>query len=191
MERYFYHGLGDWFIDEVLDRVIDILKSGAIKTRDEVHDWNDEQYRHICLYRKNDDYEYNEDSIISSARGGWIDHCPFFIISPDINAEKVTLGNTTEVIDGKEYTNIPDEWRTRENIPFDKIVGIALPFDGLKEERNRWPDSVSDDFNDKLKWIIDFANEKGWMIENSDEKGLCDRLDQELNEKKLMDRNII
>ena len=56
---------------------------------------------YVCI-EKNNDYNYDEeDALLNSARGGWIDNCFVFIINPEIEAKKST----------KEETNLVDEWR--------------------------------------------------------------------------------
>lgn len=183
MNKYYYHGVGDMVIEELLDLILKIISDGEIKTRSGVRPNLSSEYNHICLYKKNDDIDYSDEKDYGgSARSGWIDHCFFFIISPDIEARKVKVSNNTTITDdGELCTNIVDEWRTDGAIPISKIKGIALPFDTIEEERTYLKDS----FFEKLAKIIDIATEYGWMVENSDEEDLCDRLDSELEEKNI------
>ena len=75
MTRFYYHGLGDFYPEVSLDIVLEIIKSGSLKTRDEVRNIGG-GYAHVCLYKKNEDYDYNElNTMLKSARSGWIEHC--------------------------------------------------------------------------------------------------------------------
>lgn len=177
MERYYYHGVGDYIDEETLDHFITILNSGYLKSRNEVHpeDPKDKDINYICLYKKNDDYHYDmndPESFEKSAFAGWIGHGFFFIISPDINATKMDFAKVRLV----------DEWRSYESIPFSKVVGIALPFDGIEEDKQKFPEFFTSEFDKKLDYILKFAQAHNWRIENSDDESLCDRLDEELNQ---------
>ena len=179
VKRYYYHGLGDFYPKVTLDMVLEIISSGGIKTRNEVYNYDDDKMAHICLYKKNDEYDYTkQNALINSARGGWIDHCVFFIISPDIKAEKTPVTNVNHDV---LTTNLVDEWRTNENIPLEKIVGIAFPFDSIEELKEMMPKDFDKDYYDKYGKILQFALDKNWIIENSDLPDLCDVLDDSLN----------
>ena len=86
MKRYYYHGVSD-LLDEIsLDIMLNIIKTDGIKTRNEIGNLNDSKYEHVCLYKKNNRFDYSDKkSYFRSARSGWIDHCFVFIISPNIN----------------------------------------------------------------------------------------------------------
>ena len=187
MDKYFYHGVGDIIIEEILDKIITIIETGGLKTRDEVRKLG-EGFHHVCLYKKNDDYVYDindPNTVIRSVRGGWIDHCFFFIISPDIEAKKTRCVLDGVGFDGeKPSSSYVDEWRSMGDIPLDKIVGIAIPFDCIEEHKKEFPKSFKPSFAEKLNWIVNYAKTAGWMIENSDEHDLCERLDSELNSGK-------
>ena len=187
MERFYYHGLGDFYPNISLDMALQIINSGGLKSRNEARKYGDDNYSHVCVYKKNEEYDYSDiEKLVKSVRGGWIDHCVFFIISPDIEAKKVIVDDGVGFYeDGTPYTNLVDEWRTDGNVPLDKIVGIAIPFDSIKEKKERFPYEFDEEFDRKLKEILDFALKDGWMVENSDEVNLVDRLDSELNEKHL------
>lgn len=168
MDRYYYHGVSDLMDEVSIDIMINIISSGGLKTRNSVRELGDD-YNHVCLYKKNDEYDYEDN--LKSARSGWIDHCFFFIISPDILTYKSSYGTDT---------NLVDEWRSIGDIPLDKIVGIAIPFDGIADFKEKFP-NLYDSFDEKLSRLISIAEANGWIIENSDEEDLCDRLDMELN----------
>lgn len=175
---YYYHGVTDMADDEELTRFIKILKSGELKTRQEIRDFKDNGYDHVCLYRKNPEFGYNDsnpETMLKSARAGWIDHSFVFIISPDIDAEKTS----------SQYTNLVDEWRSHGPIPFDKIVALGIPFDGIEEFIRQFPECHTSEYQQKLDFILDFAQNMGWRVINSDEKDFCDKLDKELDDSKL------
>ncbi len=173
MDRYYYHGISDYIDERTLDIMLKIMNEGIL-TRNNVRDTGKE-YNHVCLYKNEDGFDYSDpDFFFDSARKGWIDNCFFFIVSPEVEAQKA----------GFDQTNLVDEWRCYDNIYIDKIVGIALPFDVIDEYRKKFPDVINPSFDEKLKKIIDIATRRGWKIENSNEDGLCDRLDSELSRQK-------
>lgn len=184
MERYFYHGIGEDI--SCLFKMLEIINSGGLKVRSK-----DEKYNHVCLYKKNEEYDYNkEEKLLSSARGGWIDNCWFFIISPDVTAKKVKVSNKTGFDElGNPTSNLVDEWRSEGDIPLDKIVGIGIPFDYIAQEEKEF-DFVEDmDFHEHsfkeyyqlLKLLLEYANNSNWIVVNSEEKDICDKLDEQLN----------
>ena len=192
MKRYFYHGIGELMDIEMIDIMQAIIDSGGLKTRSYVNrheeDSDYEEFNHICLYKKNEDFDYDsEDAMLKTARGGWIDHCFYFIISPDIEAEKTEVVDETSYVynsSEKHYlkTNLVDEWRYNGNIPLDKIVGIAIPFDSLKEYIEEFP-GLSKEYDEKINRLLTTAESLGWRVENSDDQDLCDKLDEELQTK--------
>ncbi len=190
MERYYYHGIGDDLA--CLWKMIKIINSGELKTRSEIMGDNDEKYNHVCLYKKNEEYNYDgkEEILLQSARSGWIDNCWFFIISPDIFAEKVKKTDMTGFDEfGNPTTNLVDEWRSEGNIPLDKIVGIGIPFDTImktaKEESFVYDMDYEmrsfKEYYQSLKILIDLAHSFNWVVVNSEEKDVCDKLDEQLN----------
>ena len=190
MKRYYYHGIGDNL--SCLWQMVKIINSGELKTRSIIRDTKDEKYNHICLYKKNEEYNYDEEKeiLLKSARGGWIDNCWFFIISPDISAKKVKQSNQTGFDEfGNPTTNLIDEWRSEGNIPLDKIIGIGIPFDYIAQEEKE-TDFVEDieynyhsfkEYYQTLKLLIELAHNFNWIIVNSEEKDVCDKLDAQLN----------
>ena len=172
---YFYHGVSDMVDEESLTYFIKILKSGQLKTRQEIYGEKSnfkQDYNHVCLYRKNQDYDYNvPGALLKSARGGWIDGSFVFVISPDIDAEKAS----------SQDTDLVDEWRSCGPISFDKIVAIGIPFKSLLMARIQFPECYSDEYQQKLDFILDFAQNNGWQVVNTDEKDFCDKLDELLD----------
>ena len=125
MNHYFYHGIECYSgtIGYSAQLVIKILEEGIIM-RNIISQYGDDKFNHVCLYKKNDDYDYDSpDCLIHSARKGWIDHSFVFIINPEIEARKAT----------EEETNLVDEWRCYKNISPDDIVGIALPYEVIED----------------------------------------------------------
>ena len=184
MKRYFYHGGFDSMMDyQGLIYLYEFLLSGKIKLRNK--DFSDEStnnpnLNHICLYRKNDDIDYSKLSIGSggyeTALWGWIDNCIVFIISPDVEAY---------LQKPEDVQGLIDEWRCYEEIPFDKVVGIALK-DGWytkylkcesKENFKKCEELIK-----KINELIEFY---GFFVVKST-SGFTDELDEKLNnEKKL------
>ena len=186
MERYYYHGLEFWpdTEDSPLQIIIDIIKSGAIKTRSSLSGDIKEGMNHICLYKKDETVDYSNRDITTkmSALDGWINNCMVFIISPTINAY--------QPVQKKQYsrenseTNIFDEWRINENIPLEKIVGLALPLTQIEElSQEEWIDNDTYQklYLEKLNELIIIAKEYGWIIVNSDEPNFTDKLDATLS----------
>lgn len=171
MERYYYHGVSDLLNEISLDIILNIIKTGGIKTRNEIGNMNDDKYNHVCLYKKKERVNYSKkENYYRSARSGWIDHCFVFIISPNIKA-------TYEK--NRKNTNLVDEWRSEGDILLDKIVGIALPFDSidkLKEDGMIFTDT----FDKKMKEILKYCSDNNWLVANSDEEDFCDILDEKL-----------
>lgn len=174
---YFYHGVADMVDEEILEHIINILKSGELKTREDVFETHspNKDMNHICLYRKNPEFDYSdEEEMLNTARAGWIDHCFVFIISPDIDAEKTP----------STLTNLQDEWRSNGPISFDKVVALAIPYEGIAEYKQMTFNHNQKEFLERLNQILAFAKNMNWRIVNSDEPDFCDKLDQELAESK-------
>lgn len=183
MERYYYHGIETFLDDEAscLEMMIDIIKSGAIKTFNNVNGTNSEGMNHICLYKKNDSFDYEHREPIPmgpmSALDAWIGSGVVFVISPDINAYQAKY--TPEYKRHEGGTNIIDEWRTDEDIPLEKIVGLALPLDTIRQEMQ--DNKV---WGEKLNQLLEIAKQYGWFVVNSEDVAFTDKLDNDLKNKK-------
>ena len=186
MERYYYHGIEIYEnFSDTLEIVLKVLKEG-INVRHAYLQGEENEYNHVCLYKKNEVYDYNEENMIYSARSGWIDHCCVFVIDPNIVTLKAPSSTLNEA---NAVTNLVDEWRSNGSISLDKIVGLALPLNSIGEFLNskpRWEEEQIDqektkDFLNKIKII---AKEMGLFIANSDIDNFTDKLDLQLNEKK-------
>ncbi len=193
MERYFYHGIGDDIA--CLWKMLEIINSGGLKTRSQAGNYDDQKYNHVCLYKKNEEFDYNgKEMILSSARAGWIDKCWFFIISPDVPAKKVSVSNETGFDEfGNPTSNLVDEWRSESDIPLDKIVGIGIPFDYIAQEEKEFGFAIDMDSQEHsfkeyyqlLKSLLEYANNFNWIVVNSEEKDICDKLDEQLNNRNI------
>lgn len=198
MKRYYYHGIGE--LTCCLWKMLEIIKSGELKTRNNMIKDNYEKYNHVCLYKKNESFDYNdENNFLHSALSSWIEHCWFFIISPEIPAIKTKYSNRVGFDDSEEpMSDIVDEWRSVGSIPFSKIVGIGIPFDSILEEEKRFGFVEDMNFNyvsfkefyELLKKLQEYAKKQNWIIVNSDEKGICDKIDEQLNNSNLKHQNM-
>ena len=183
MERYYYHGIESYLDEEasMLETMLTIIKSGAIKTFNNLNGTNSEGMNHICLFKKNDsfDYEHREPYPMGpmSSLDAWIGNGVVFVISPDIDAYQAKYTSNYRREEGT--TNIIDEWRTNSDIPLEKIVGIALPLDTIKEEME-----TSKVWGEKLNQLLEIAKQYGWFIVNSEDVAFTDKLDSQLSNKK-------
>ena len=180
MDRYYYYGVGEKIEIETLEAMLTIMDTGMIKSRGAVG-YSGDEYEHVCLYRKNDEHSYTGGDRMGTAYDGWINHAFCFIISPDIEAAKTAHYHDLEDESSASFTDLIDEWRSDGEIPLDRVVGIGLPLDEIRELRAIAGSSVDEDFDDKLSDILLFAESMDWMIVNSDESDFADRLDDRLN----------
>lgn len=178
MNKYYYHGIEPYHgcMGDAAEVVVKVLQEGLIN-RSSISGFSDDNYNHVCLYKKNDNYDYTApDAILNSARGGWIDSGFVFVISPDIEAKKAS-SNVTDLV---------DEWRSLGNIPPTKIVGLALPYDLIKEYLNEefFNDETELDKQRLKKFLVIIENiafDRGIFITNSEILGFTDILDFELS----------
>ena len=179
MEGYFYHGIEayDGSFGSSTETMFKILNEG-LKTRKEIHNHYDENFNHVCLYKKDKDLDYSDQRyFFKSARSGWIDHCFVFIISPDLEVVKAT----------HEETDLLDEWRSIGNIPQSKIKGIALPMEAIKEylDEQSTDEEIKND-QEKLKKYIkiltDYTMENDLLLLDSDMPNFTDELDSTLKQ---------
>lgn len=184
MRHYFYHGFDPGYIDkESVEHMLRIINSGGIKTRKELGGHQDEGFNHVCLYRKNDNYDYtSDDMFLKSARAGWINNCMVFVISDDIDAKY--LPPDTEVEGMGLPTNLVDEWRYFDDIPLNKIVGLALPLDSFKTALDgKDPILTSEEIEElreALKELKQVCDKLGLKVFNSEKKDFTDLLDSKL-----------
>ena len=184
MQRYYYHGFDNYDYEGGIEHIIEIIKSGGLKNRNDVKDLGDNNYNHVCLYRKNEEYDYASDEhLLRSARGGWIDGCMVFIISPEIEAYKVRYSESGIGFDEEgPYSNLVDEYRSVGDIPNSKIVGIALPLNGIGKYLD---DNIGEERKTRLRTLFSqlmaLMQEYKFQLKNSEEENFTDKLDEELN----------
>ena len=100
MDRYFYHGIEAYpgVMGWAVQLMIKILNEGII-VRNQARNFNDDRFNHVCLYRKNEEYDYEgKEGSLNSARDGWIDDCFVFVVSPEIEARKATSEETNHIL---------------------------------------------------------------------------------------------
>ena len=74
-----------------------------------------------------------------------------------------------------------DEWRSDGDLSLDRVVGIGLSLDEIRDLRAKAGSTVDEEFDGKLIYILMFAESMDWMITNSDEANFADNLDAKLN----------
>ena len=183
MNRLFYYGFEPVdYLSEEVRHMIDIINSGGIKLRSESRGIDGNMLNHICLYRKNMDFDYSSpDFLTKSARAGWIDNCMVFVISDDIQATYIPPNTELEGFGLK--TNLVDEWRCLENIPLDKIIGIALPLNSIQITLEGKDPLADENEIRKLKEAITelkkICDQYGLKTFNSEIKDFTDILDEQ------------
>ena len=180
MKRLFYHGVCDW-IEIAIEQMESIAKEG-IFSRERLG----EDYNHVCLYKKNEEYDYSTPDaiILNSARGGWIDNCCGFIVSNSVVAHKQS---------DRRKTDLVDEWRSEGAISIDKIIGVFFPLEnrdliakpedieqvvlssGMEEylDENDYAQTV-----ERLHRLVEIIKQRNWIVANSDVKDFTDRIDE-------------
>lgn len=174
MERYFYHGFEGIDLGEGIEQMLKYIESGHLRERSET----DEKLKHICLYRKNEEVDYDKLPILKTALSSWIENCFVFVLSPDLEAEHQPPDKVQGLV---------DEWRSFKDIPMDKVVGIALPLDSINKSldgESIFSEEEIPVISKYLPKLKEVAQEMGWMIVNSDEKGFTDKLDTELQRER-------
>ena len=183
MNRLFYHGFEpEYYLSEGVRRMIDIINSGGVKLRNESRGIDSNILSHICLYRKNMNFDYSSpEFLIKSARAGWIDNCMVFVISDDIKATYIPPNVEVEGFGLK--TNLVDEWRCLENIPLDKIIGIALPLNSIQitlDGKNPLADENEvHELKEAIKELKKICAQYGLKTFNSEIKDFTDILDKQ------------
>lgn len=182
MNGFFYHGIEFYYgcVGESIELMVKILDEGLL-VRNIVRNYQDEKYNHVCLYKKNDEFDYNDISCIhKSARAGWINNCFVFIINPEIEARKAIVGVETDLV---------DEWRSLGNILPSDFVGIALPHKSIIDYINSESYDEEEE-QDKLiakknyYILLEKALEKGIYILDSEKENFTDEFDSTLKNYK-------
>ena len=159
---YFYHGTGE-YVETALDTMIMIIQSGGIKSKNKQKSnrhtlFNGDDYISVARWSGMENPDVPE--MLRSSFYGWIFGCPTFIISPDIEAIHAGPYNGYSYDPSKErVSQFVDEWHVKDEIPLDKVVGIALPFIWGKDN----PLALS-----KIRRILEYAKVYGWKVFNSD-----------------------
>ena len=159
---YYYHGTGE--TEEALDTMIKIIESGGIKSKNKRNEdyytlFNGDDYISVAKWCYGDAPGY--DATLESSFYGWIFNMPCFIIDDSIEAIHARKVERPYSFDHNidRVTQFIDEWHVRDEIPLDKIVGIALPFPWIKESKFRL---------EKALKILKYASFYGWQVFNSD-----------------------
>ena len=160
--NYFFHGTGE-FLESALDTMITIIKTGGIKSKNKRKSndltlFNGDDYISVAKYEEGFDYE--NQGIFMSSFYGWIYGAPTFIISPEIEAIHAKLYRGGRYDSSKErVSQFVDEWHVADEIPLDKVVGIALPFQFVDDN----PFVLT-----MMRKILEYAKVYGWKVYNSD-----------------------
>ena len=160
---YYYHGTGV-YVKTALDVMIEIIESGGIKSKNKRKDnketlFNGDDYISVAKW---DGGEVERDvfEMFESTFYGWIFGCPTFIISPDIETVKTDAYNGyTYDASRDRVSKFRDEYHVKDEIPLDKIVGIAIPFYWVKKDKS---------VLQKIAKILNYAQMYGWKVFNSD-----------------------
>lgn len=193
MNRLFYHGFEFvGYLSEGVKQVIDIINSGGIKKRNESRENDDNLLSHICLYRKNMNFDYDSpDYSFQSARAGWIDNCMVFVISDDIQATYIPPNTELEGFGLK--TDLVDEWRCLENIPLNKIIGIALPLNSIQDTLKGKNPFADENEIDRLKETMielkEICAKHGLKTFNSEIKNFTDKIDEQYSISHLIEQD--
>lgn len=193
MNRLFYHGFEPaGYLSDGVRHVIDIINSGGIKKRNKSRENDDNLLNHICLYRKNMNFDYDSpDYFLQSARAGWIDNCMVFVISDDIQATYIPPNTELEGFGLK--TNLVDEWRCLDNIPLNKIIGIALPLDSIQDTlKGRSPFADENEIHrlkETLKELKEICAKHGLKTFNSEIKNFTDKIDKQYSISNSIEQN--
>ena len=171
--EYFFHGTGE-YLEDALTKMIEIIKSGGIKSKNKRQATQRTLYNgddFISVSRRDEEFDYENGSMLDTSFSGWIYGTPVFIISPDIeavHAKKVPLDYKYDP-SKERVSQFVDEWHVADEIPLDKIVGIALPFQYVDQN----PLLLS-----MIRTILEYAKVYGWKVYNSDEK-LLQRIEKD------------
>lgn len=143
MSRFYYHGVQD---DEygMLKILIDgEIKSQRLQGKNISRGLNGLDY--VCICNKFSDSFYEENKEYDEAFDVFIKNCFGFIISDDIEVikckvyKKMTFAEFLDIENqlskglsiGLPITDMIDEFRVKDRITLDKIIGICIPVDEL------------------------------------------------------------
>lgn len=157
---FFYHATGD--DEESLNKMLNIIKTGSIKSLRKQNLtgglFNGDDYISVAAWEPDMNID-SPDLFFSSSFGGFIFGLPCFILSSDIPAIKCEVWKRGAYDSKrKRVSQYVDEWHVKDEIPLDKVVGIALP----KEE------FLSSEEMELVKQILNFAQICNWEVFVSD-----------------------
>ena len=159
---YYYHGTG-LLIEDGLGTMIKIIEFGGIKSKrlrnaSYMPMYNGEDYISVSRWILSDNPSVEE--MMRSSFFGWIFCLPCFILSGDIeatHAKMVTLNYTYDA-SKERVSSYFDEWHVKDEIPLDKVVGIAIPFSWGKESKKELLNMCK---------ILVYARLYGWKVYDS------------------------
>lgn len=163
--EYYYHGT------DSLDTMIKIIESGSIKSK------NKRKSKQYTLYN-GDDYisvgkwdhsaNINFDKMKYSCFYGWIFWRPTFIISEEVEAIHATRHIGSYNPDNDRVSCFIDEYHIRDEIPIDKIIGIAIPFSQVESKKELLEVQRLLQYSKLYKWnIYDSDSELINKVENN------------------------
>lgn len=148
----YYHGT------DSLDTMIKIIESGGIKSKNKRQADYDTLYNgddYISVGKLDDVSDYTADSCFF----GWIFGKPTFIISDDISVIKPEFRWGPFNPDKDRVSIFKDEYHVRDEIPLDKIEGIAIPFSLLEKDRRTLMNILK---------LLRLASSLNWSVYESD-----------------------
>ena len=175
MSKFYYHGVQGNEYD-----MLKILKDGEIKS---LRLQGSRYYTglngldYVCICNKLSDSYYEDSEGYEKAFDVFIKNCFSFIISDNIDVIKCNVmkklsylqyRNSLDDLDinldiGLHITDMIDEYRVKDKIPKDKIIGICIPFDKLE------------DYDMSIVYkIIELARKRGYDVIDSSKNGFIE-----------------
>ena len=179
----YFHGVINGLVNK---KVLEILRDQEIKSarkRNDVNNvgFNENDFISICEYLGEDIYaDYPNNAFHKYILNNFC-----FIISNDIDCEmpifipNAATMNRFELIKlrrenpKRRFSDIIDERQVRDSIPFDKVIGIGIPY-GLEEENDfiklsSFTFLTPDEFQEFIWTIENYAAMLGIKVVNSSE----------------------
>lgn len=177
----YFHGVINGLVNK---KVLEILRDQEIKSarkRNDVNNvgFNENDFISICEYLGEDIYaDYPNNAFHKYILNNFC-----FIISNDIDCEmpifipNAATMNRFELIKlrrenpKRRFSDIIDERQVRDSIPFDKVIGIGIPY-GLEEENgfiklSSFTFLTPDEFQEFIRTIENYAAMLGIKVVNS------------------------
>jgi hypothetical protein len=170
MNGFYYHGSESYYgaIGHTIKKISKILDEGLLM-RSVANNFDNEKLNHVCLYKKNNKYNYDDMAVyLNTARAGWIDNGFVIVINPELDAVKTKVGEETDLV---------DEWRYYGNIHNSNFVGVALPFSTIREylDSESYDEYVEIDkeiAKEYLPILFEKVEKMGLVMLDSDKKNL-------------------